>query len=413
MSPTDRPIVIVGAGHGGTTLAALLRQSGFDRPVVMIGSEPHPPYHRPPLSKKFGGPQVCQPLRPPEFYADNAIELRTATTVTGIDRLDKYVQLSTGDRLAYSSLVLATGSTPRRLWVPGADTPGVLTLRTIENAGALGHALDRRAGLAIVGGGYVGMEVAAVARSRDVPVTIIEREDRVLARVASPELSRRLTDYHRSRGTHINVSAVATAIREREGRVGGVELDDGSLVEADTVLVGVGAVPNDRLAHDAGLACDTGVIVDECGRTSDPSVFAIGDVARRPVHGVDGLVRLESIPNATEQARQVAAVVVGEPPPDAEVPWFWSDQFDLKLKIAGLIAPGSRVVTRPGTKEGSFAIYHVAGDDTVCAVETANSPGDFIAGKKLIAQRSPVSPARLGDPSVSLRDVSRALPVGS
>ncbi|WP_342028660.1 NAD(P)/FAD-dependent oxidoreductase [Gordonia westfalica] len=406
-------MVIVGAGHGGSTLAALLRQAGFDGPVVMIGSEPHLPYHRPPLSKKFGDPGFQQPIRPPDFYADNDIEVRTGASVTALDRSSQTVRLSTGERLGYAHLVLATGSSPRRLAVRGSDAAGVLTLRTIEDAAALGRSLEARGTLAIIGGGYVGMEVAAVARSHDVPVTVVERENRILARVASPDLSQRLTDYHRARGTDIRVDATVTEVRQQGGWATAVDLADGSTIAADTVLVGIGAIPDDALAHQAGLACDGGVLVDWCGRTSDPSVFAIGDVARRPINDTGDLVRLESIPNVTDQAKQVVAALTGRPQPEPEVPWFWSDQFDIKLKIAGLVRPGARIVPRPGKKPGSFALYHLGADETVHAVEAANAPSDFIAGKKFIAQRTPVSPGALGDPSVSLHEVTAATPVGS
>ncbi len=413
MSPVARPVVIVGAGHGGSTLAALLRQSGHDESIVLIGSEAHAPYHRPPLSKKFGGPGLQQFIRPRDFYAANDIVLRTATTVTAIDRVAQTVKLSTGERIEYAHLVLATGSSPRRLAVPGSDASGVLTLRTIDDATELGRALDSRDGLAIIGGGYVGMEVAAVARSHDVPVTVIERENRILARVASPELSQMMTDRHRERGTDVRAGAQVTAIGEHRGRATGVELADGSTISAGTVLVGIGAVPDDALAHAAGLACENGVLVDSSGRTSDPSVFAIGDVARRPIDGTEALMRLESIPNVTEQAKQVVAALTGQPPPEPEVPWFWSDQFDIKLKIAGLVTPRARVVHRPGKKDGSFALYHLDADDTVHAVEAANAPADFIAGKKFISQRIPVSPAALADPSVSLHEVTAPAPARS
>lgn len=404
MSITD-PIVVVGAGHGGAGLAALLRQSGYDGPVVLVGAEAHHPYHRPPLSKKFGGDEAHQLLRPAEFYAENAIDFRRSVSAVSIDRPSMRIELSDGSTLGYRALVLATGSTPRLLPIPGVEAAGVLTLRTLDDARALGSALNSRGPLAIVGGGYVGMEVASVARSVDIPVTIVERENRVLARVASPELSERLSRYHRNHGTDIRVSAQTLAIRADGGSASGVELAGGTLIEATTVLVGVGAVPNDELANRAGLPCDNGVIVDAQCRTSDPTVFAIGDVARRPVQGAADLVRLESIPNATEQARQVTAALLGSEHPDPEVPWFWSDQFDLKLKIAGLVAPGCRVVARPGKKPDSFGLFHVNAENTVVAVETANSPGDFMAGRKFISARTAVDPDRLADPTVSLRDI--------
>ncbi|SUE28891.1 ferredoxin reductase [Nocardia farcinica] len=408
MSENEDPIVIVGAGHGGATLAALLRQSGHTGGVVVIGAERHHPYHRPPLSKKFTGRDASQPLRPAEFYPENDIDLRRGIRVSAIDRAAMRLQLSDGSALPYRALVLATGSTPRSLPVPGADAEGVLALRTVEDALALGAALERGDRLAIVGGGYVGMEVAAVARSAGVEVTVIEREERILARVASAELSRRLSDAHRERGAAIMTGAQVAAVRSVGGRACGIELTDGRIVTADTVLVGIGAVPEDQLAHHAGLACDNGVLVDEWSRTSDPAVFAIGDVARRPLPGADGLVRLESIPNVTEQARQVTAALLGAEHPGHEVPWFWSDQFDLKLKIAGLIAPGARVVAREGSKPGTFALFHLTGEDNVVAVETANAPGEFIAGKKLVAERTKVDPGLLADAAVSLRDVTAA-----
>ncbi|MEV0110056.1 FAD-dependent oxidoreductase [Nocardia sp. NPDC050799] len=406
MTGTGDPIVIVGAGHGGATLAALLRQSGHTGGIVLVGSEVHLPYHRPPLSKKFSGPGAHQLLRPAEFYADNDIRLRLGTAVTAIDRAAMRLRLADGTELGYRALVLATGSTPRPLPVPGADAAGVLTLRTLDDARALGAALDRGDRLAIVGGGYVGMEVAAVARSCGIAVTVVEREQRVLARVASAELSRRLTAAHRLQGTEIRAGAQVRAIRTGDGRARGIELADGTFVAADTVLVGIGAAPDDGLAHRSGLACDGGVLVDEQGRTSDPAVFAIGDVARRPLPGTDGLVRLESIPNVTEQARQVTAALLGATHPAPEVPWFWSDQFDLKLKIAGLVGPGHRVVAREGRKPGSYALFHLTDGNTVAAVETANAPGDFVAGKKFVGDRTPVDPVRLADPAVSLRDVA-------
>lgn len=413
MSGSDDPIVIVGAGHGGATLAALLRRSGYTGGVVLVGAEPHHPYHRPPLSKKFAGAEVHQLLRPAEFYPDNAIDLRRGVRVTDIDRATMRVHLSDGSSSGYRALVLATGSTPRRLAVPGSDAGGLLTLRTLDDARALGSTLDRGKPLAIIGGGYVGMEVAAVASSAAIPVTVIEREDRVLARVASGELSQRLSAAHRSRGTEIRTSAQVGAVHTVAGRVRGVELTDGTVVTAETVLVGIGAAPDDELARHAGLACDNGVLVDEWGHTSDPSVFALGDVARRPVDGVEGLVRLESIPNATEQARQVAAALLGGDRPEPEVPWFWSDQFDLKLKIAGLVSPGNRVVPREGRKPGAFALFHLSPENTVVTVETANAPGDFIVGKKFVADRVQVDPDRLADPAAALHDSVTESPDGT
>ncbi|NMO03957.1 FAD-dependent oxidoreductase [Gordonia sp. TBRC 11910] len=404
MSTSD-PVVIIGAGHGGAALAAFLRQGGFAGQVMMVGVEEHLPYHRPPLSKKFTEADHVQLLRPPEFYSDNDIQLCVGMEATAVDRAAMRVELADGTTLGYSALVIATGSTPRRLSDFDANSPGVVTLRTLDDAAALGDAVRARRRLAIVGGGYVGMEVAAVARSHDVPVTIIEREERILARVASPQLSSRLSAHHERRGTDVRVGAQVVDIATRDGRPEAIELADGSSVDADVVLVGIGATPNDSLAVDAGLRCDAGIIVDAAGRTSDAHVYAVGDVTRRPVDGVAGLTRLESIPNATEQARQVAAAITGAAIPAAEVPWFWSDQFDLKLKIAGLVATEDQVVIREGTKPDSFAVFHLNSDDTIRAAETVNSPGEFMAAKKFIGQRLRVKAELLGDGSVAMRDV--------
>jgi 3-phenylpropionate/trans-cinnamate dioxygenase ferredoxin reductase subunit len=402
--PHDR-VVIVGAGHGGATFAALLRQSGFAGPVTMVGAEPHPPYHRPPLSKKFDGPAVEQLLRPREFYAENAIDLRTGTTVVEIDRTRREVTLSDGALLDYRTLVLATGSRPRLPAGPVGPAAGILTLRTLDDARALDSALARPGDLVIVGGGYVGMEVAAVARSSGRTVTVVEREQRILARVASPELSVLLTEYHRGRGTTVITGASVAEYRMTNGAVSGVLLDDGRVLACGAVLVGIGAVPNDQLAVAAGIDCGDGVITDENCRTSDPDIFAIGDVARRPMPGHPGLLRMESIPAATEHAKRAAAVIAGTRPAKAEVPWFWSDQFDLKLKIAGLSTTDATIVARPGAAADSASFLHVRPDSTVVAVETVNAPSDFMAGRSLIGSGAAIDVGMLADPNVPLRDV--------
>ncbi|MFW0785263.1 FAD-dependent oxidoreductase [Gordonia sp. CPCC 206044] len=402
---TEQSVVIIGAGHGGTGLAALLRQSGFTGPITMVGDEEHLPYHRPPLSKKFDGPSVQQLLRPAEFYADNQIDLRTRSRAVEIRPATKTVLLADRTEIGYDTLVLATGSTPRPLPGTPQGTTSVITLRTLDDADTLNRSLTRGGELAIVGGGYVGMEVAAVARSRDMHVTVIEREERILARVASPELSRMLTDYHRDRGTTILTGRSVADLRTDGDRVTGVHLDDGAVVDCGTVLVGIGAAPEELLPRTAGLEYDDGVITDEYGRTSDPDIFAIGDVARRPVAGHHGLRRLESIPAATEHARHAVAAILGQEPEDHEVPWFWSDQFDLKLKIAGLTTPDVTVVTRATPGKNAVSFFHLQPGGNVVAVEAINVPADFNAGKKLIRSGAPVDAAALADPSIKMRDL--------
>lgn len=404
-TPTHN-VVIVGAGQAGGTLAGLLRQQGFTGRVVMCGAEPVPPYHRPPLSKKYDGENYLQWLRPESFYADNDIELRLADPVVGIDRSARAVATRSGHSIGYDTLVLATGAAPRALTVPGTDLTGVLSLRTLADATELRGAVLAGARLAVVGGGYVGLEVAAAARARGCEVTVIEREDRILARVASPELSRILTESHRARGTRILTGADVREVLGRDGRVRGVLLGDGSDIVCDTVIVGIGAIPEDSLARDAGLDCMAGVVVDGAARTSDPNILAIGDVTHRLHDALGAMVRLESIPSATEQAKQAAAVITGAPVPPHEVPWFWSDQFDLKMKMAGVLTPGTDAVLRGDPGAGSCSLFHLDTDGIARCVETVNAAADFMAGKKFIGNRTPLHRYAVADPAVSLRDAA-------
>ncbi|MEV4418387.1 FAD-dependent oxidoreductase [Patulibacter sp. NPDC049589] len=403
-------VVVVGGGHGGGTLVGLLRQLGHAAPVTLVGHEADAPYHRPPLSKKFHGDELEQPLKPAPFYAEQDIALRLGAEVVAIDRDARTVRLDDGSELAYGTLVLATGAAPRRLEVPGADLAGVLSLRTLDDARALRDGLRPGRRLVIVGGGYVGLEVAAVARSQGLEVTVLEREDRVLARVASPELSSILGAHHERHGTVVETGAdVASFAGDEHGAVRAVVLADGREVPCDVALVGVGAVPRDDLARAAGLACEGGILVDAETRTADPAILAIGDVTRRPLGGAGELVRMESIPSATEQAKQAAHVIVGRDVPAADVPWFWSDQFDLKLKIAGLLRGDRPAVVRGDPASGRFTLFHLDGD-VVRAVESANAPAEFMAGKKLIQRGDRVDVARLADVDVKLKDVVLSVP---
>ncbi|MTD12519.1 ferredoxin reductase [Nakamurella sp. YIM 132087] len=401
---TTGRVVVVGGGHAGAALAGLLRQGGYDGEITVLSAETDPPYHRPPLSKKFTDAALEQWLRPAEFWPEQRIDLRLGTTATAIDRRRHRVELAGGGSLDYDHLVLATGARPRELPVPGADLDGVIGLRTLSHARELRRLAGAGSGhLVIIGGGYIGLEVAAVARSAGTEVTVLERESRLLARVASDRLSEILARYHSRAGTRVVTRADVAGFVGEAGRVRAVRLGDGSEIACDAVLVGVGAVPADELAVAAGLGCEQGVLVDECARTSDPKVLAIGDVTRRPVLGLDGLRRLESIPSGTEQARQACSVVLGTAAPAPEVPWFWSDQNDLKIKIAGVVVPGTAVVLRGSPDEGRFALYHHVGG-VVTAAETANAPADFMAAKKFIAAGSRIDPALLADLSVRVQD---------
>jgi 3-phenylpropionate/trans-cinnamate dioxygenase ferredoxin reductase subunit len=397
--------VIVGAGHAGGTLVALLRQHSHDGPIILLGAEPHPPYHRPPLSKKYFSDDYEQLLRPIDFYRSQGIDVRLNTTVKLIDR--EYRRVLTTDRevFSYDHLVLATGAAARPLQVPGSDLEGILSLRTLDDAIQLRKTMTAARRMVIIGGGYVGLEVAAEAVAHGhVQVTVIEREDRILARVASLEFSQLIHQQHTRRGTDILTGTdVVGFLGDPQGRVRAVQLADGTELECDAALVGVGAIPRDQLARDAKLVCDGGILVDDSARTSDPAIFAIGDVTKRPLPGHQQPVRLESIPSAMEQAKQAAAAITGRPAPKPEVPWFWSDQFDLQLKIAGLVRPTRPAIVRGDTQAGKFAVFHLSDDDHVSAVETSNAASLFMAGKKMIGANTTVDPHLLADESIDVR----------
>lgn len=407
--PADARIVIVGAGHAGGSAAAFLRQYGHEGPIVLIGDEAAIPYQRPPLSKAWlkGEADIeAVELRPASWYAENNVDLRTETTATAIDRDAKTVKLGDGSRLDYDALILATGSRARRLDIPGADLPGVLSLRTFADAEALKAVLKPGARLAVVGGGYVGLEAAASARALGAEAVIIEREARCLARVACGPLSDFFQNLHRAHGVGLELNAAVSGFEYTDGVLTGVRLEDGRVIPCDIALVGVGGIANDDLARGAGIPCENGVVVDHQARTGDPAIFAIGDVTYRPLPLYeDRSFRLESVPNALEQAKQAAAAITGRSAPASETPWFWSDQYDVKLQIAGLPFEADDVVVRGDPAAAKFAVFHLKGD-RVRAVEAVNAPPEFMMGKQLIARAVPIDRAKLADPAVSMKEVA-------
>lgn len=409
MSGSGGHVVIVGAGHAGGTAAALLRQYGFEGPITMVGDEPIPPYQRPPLSKawlKGEADADSLALKPLEFYAENGIDFRPSVSATAIDRAAKTVALSDGSTLAYEHLILATGARAIALPIPGADLKGILFLRTAAHAEALKATVGPGKTLAVVGGGYIGLEVAASGRALGAEVIVLEREARILARVACKALSDFFTDYHQKHGVRFELGASVTAFEGKDGHVTGVKLADGRIIACDAVVVGVGATPNDELAKDAGLECARGVVVDLDARSvTDPAIFAIGDVAHRPMPIYDRMFRMESVPNALEQAKQVASAIMGRPRPAGECPWQWSDQYDLKLQIAGYAFDVDEVLIRGEPASGKFAVFHLKGDQ-VQSVEAINAPPEFMMGKLLILNRKPVDKAKLADTSVSMKEVT-------
>ena len=408
MSDAAAHVVILGAGHAGGTAVALLRQYGHTGPITLIGDEPIPPYQRPPLSKawlKGEADADSLALKPLEFYAENNVDFRPNVTATALDRAAKTVALSSGDTVSYDVLILATGARAIALPIPGADLSGILFLRTAAHAEALKATVGPGKTLAVVGGGYIGLEVAASGRALGAEVVVIERETRLLARVAAEPLSTFFKGYHETHGVRFELGASVTGFTGQDGRVTGVTLADGRTLPCDAAVVGVGAHPNDELAKAAGLETARGVVVDLDARTSDSAIFAIGDVAHRPMPIYDRMFRMESVPNALEQAKQAACAITGRPRPPGECPWQWSDQFDLKLQIAGYAFDADSVILRGEPATAKFAIFHLKGDQ-VQSVEAINSPPEFMMGKILILNRKPVDKARLADPSISMKEVA-------
>jgi 3-phenylpropionate/trans-cinnamate dioxygenase ferredoxin reductase subunit len=298
------------------------------------------------------------------------------------------------------------GARARRLHLAGADLEGVLELRSAADADRLKAALRPGAKLAVIGGGYIGLEAAASARALGAEVTIVERESRVLARVACPILSDFFQTFHRAQGVTIEVNAQVAALEGVDGHVTGVRLGDGRLIPCDAALVGVGAVANEELAAQAGLRCQNGIVVDLDARTSDPAIFAIGDCTSRPLPLYERSGRLESVPNALEQAKQAASAICGKPAPAPEVPWFWSDQYDLRLQIAGMPFDAVEIVIRGDVAAGKFALFHLTADGTVQAVEAVNASTEFMGGRRIIAKRKRLTRARIEDMAVSMQELA-------
>jgi 3-phenylpropionate/trans-cinnamate dioxygenase ferredoxin reductase subunit len=408
MSDVSAHVVILGAGHAGGTAAALLRQYGHEGPITLVGEEPIPPYQRPPLSKawlKGEADADSLALKPLEFYAENAIDFRPNQRAVAINRGARTVELASGETLGYDILILATGARAINLPIEGADLDGVLFLRTAADAEMLKAALGPGRRLAVVGGGYIGLEAAASARALGAEAVVIEREPRLLARVACETLSTFFKAYHEKHGVKFELGAAVDGFRGEGGRITGVKLSDGRVIDCDAALVGVGARPNDEIAADSGLECARGVVVDLQARTSDPNIFAIGDVAHRPMPIYDRMFRMESVPNALEQAKQAAAAITGRNPPPGETPWQWSDQYDIKLQIAGYPFDVDEIVVRGDPASAKFAVFHLKGDQ-VQAVEAVNAPPEFMMGRQLIGNRKSVDRAKLADPSISMKEVA-------
>ncbi len=400
-------IVVIGAGQAGSALCAKLRELGFDGGLTLVGEEPVPPYQRPPLSKKYMLGEMALDrmfLRPEAFYADRDIALRLGVRAERIDIGARRVALSDGGTLDYDALALTTGAPPLRLPAAvGGALPGVHTMRTLADADALAAECQPGRYMLVIGGGYIGLEAAAVAASRGLKVTLVEQAPRILARVAAPETADWFRDLHTNHGVDIIEGTGVARLVERDGRVGGAVLSDGRTVAADFVVVGIGIRPATDLAHAAGLALDNGIAVDGLGRTSAPGIWAAGDCASFPWQG--GRIRLESVPNAIDHAEAVAAALLGGTDPYLARPWFWSDQYDVKLQIAGLNAGYDRVVVRDDA--GARSHWYYAGDRLV-SVDAMNNPRAYMVAKRMIEAGQSPAPDTVLDPARTLKDLMAA-----
>ena len=403
-------IVIVGGGQAGAQAAQSLRQGGYTGGLTLVGDEAVLPYQRPPLSKAYMKGELAEErlyFKPAAWYQDQNVETILSTPVTNINRIDRRVELAHGGHLDYDALIIATGSRPRPLPTKGADLHGVNDLRTLADVERIRPNMISGRRMAIIGAGYIGLEAAAVARQMGLEVTVVEMAPRVLARVTSPIMSEFFEHEHRAQGVHIFTGARLDHLDGEGGKVTAAVLDDGTRIDADIVLVGIGILPNEELAKEAGITCDNGILVDRDARTSDPCIFAAGDCTSRPLVHFDRSGRLESVHNALEQGKLAAAAILDKPRPTEDCPWFWSDQYDLKLQIAGLSQDYDQIVVRGNPKDRKFAAFYLRGG-TLIAVDAINSPPEFLASKKLIMSAAKPAPEMLEDTSLSMKSIASA-----
>jgi 3-phenylpropionate/trans-cinnamate dioxygenase ferredoxin reductase component len=398
-------IVVVGGGQAGAQAVDTLRREGFAGRLLLICDEPALPYQRPPLSKKYlSGELTAERLlfRHRAFYDEHRIELKLGSRAVTLDRRARRVELDNGEALAYDRLLLCLGATARRLTCPGADLAGQHYLRTVADVTLIRAAIKPGARVVIIGGGYIGLETAATCRHMGCEITVLELADRVMSRVVAPCVSEFFAQEHRAQGIRILCNMRVTRI-EGAGRVERVVCADGSEIAADALIVGVGAIAATTLASDAGLPCDDGILVDEYCRTQDEAIFAAGDCTNHPSLRFARRVRLESVDNAFEQAKTAALNLLDRKIAHDRVPWFWSDQFDNKLLIAGLSQDYDRQVLRGEPASRSFSVCYLKGDELI-ALEAVNHSKDYMAARKLIADRARMNLTKLADPNLSLKE---------
>lgn len=395
-------MVIIGAGHAAGQAAASLRQEKYEGPITIVGDEPHVPYQRPPLSKQYlSGEQEIDRvyLRPQKFYDDKDVKLILNTSATAIDRDAKTVSLDNGETLEYEKLIISTGSRPRILNIEGSDLGGIHYLRTIGDVDAIRAEMGDAKNLVIVGGGYIGLEVASVGVEAGLNVHVLEMEERILQRVTTPEMSEYYHNLHKGRGVNIHTQTGVTGF-SGDGRVAKVLCGDAGEFDADLVIVGIGIIPNVELAEAAGLEVDNGIVVNERCETSDPDIFSAGDCTNHPNPLLNRRLRLESVPNAMEQARVCASNMLGGDKTYASIPWFWSDQYELKLQMVGFSADGDQQVVRGNMAENQFAVFYL-NDGKVVSADAVNSPKEFMICKQLVGKAVDVD--ALADPESDLK----------
>ncbi|WP_117210712.1 NAD(P)/FAD-dependent oxidoreductase [Allorhizocola rhizosphaerae] len=399
-------IVVVGGGQAGFQACSSLRDNGFDGDLSLVCEERTLPYERPPLSKDYLRGDIDLALRPESFYDGKGIDL-IAGRVAGIDPRARTATLDSGRSLPYDRLILATGARARTLPVPGARLSNVFTLRTVGDAESLRKRLEAGTRVVVVGGGFIGLEVASLAQELGCDTTVVEVLPHAMARVVTPQTSDTLVEVHRSRGTRVLLGRrVAAFDGDHAGRVRQVALDNGTRLEADVVVLGVGVVPNVELAYKANLPTSDGFLVDQTLRTSDPAIYAIGDCARFPSRHASSLIRLESVQNAVDQAHHVARCITGQPEPYTAVPWFWSDQCGLKLQISGISLGHDQTVLKGDPAEGRFSVFCFRSGELV-AVESVNRPADHIISRRLLAGTTELTPDDVAHPDFDLKKAPR------
>ncbi len=405
---TDETVLIIGAGQAAAQTAASLRQGGFDGGITIIGDEPSLPYQRPPLSKAYLKGELEQQrlyFKNAEWYAGQNVEVLTQTIVTSVDAKANTADTNTGKHLSFDHLVFATGSRNRQLPMEGADLGNVFGLRDLADVDALRPFVGTNKKLVIIGAGYIGLETAAVANTLGTDVTVLELADRVLARVTSPIISEFYEALHSRHGVKIKTACSTSSINGKDGKVESVTLSTGEVLPCDALLIGIGILPNIEVAKAAGVKCEDGILVDENGCTNFPHVYAAGDCAKRLIQPYGRMGRLESVHNAIEQGKQVASAILGKPAPKLDCPWFWSDQYNIKLQIAGLSTDYNNFVIRGDEKSEKFSVFYFK-KDVLIAADAINSPPEFMTAKRLITAQAKISPNLLADSNHSLKEIA-------